>query len=159
MDRCSQISTMLILDIGDPIIETPTFSRMDLADPLLSDAYTEHPNPAGFSLLVGGQNGTEATLEDFQRMTRASLFAAYEDHGSLSGVFGPRCSKHVGLEEWRPFMVHTTPRTTNTDPVGVVFGSDLDFHDTLWDWLDVGSGVHVDITRIDVASGAALSSC
>ena len=125
----------------------------------IADQYTDHPNERDFSLVIGGANGTPTTLADFRRMMRATLFETYEDNDSVTGVFGPRCGKHVGLEAVAPFGAHTTPETTNTSPIVVTPNSAQTFHDTLWEWLDVGSGTRQDVTRIDLPTGAALSGC
>jgi len=160
MDRCSQFSTMLRLSIGaSPIIETPTFVRLDLEDNVISDQYTQHPNQAGFSLLIGGQNGTPTTLADFATLSRASLIETYDDHDSLTGMFAPRCGDHVGLENGNTFTVQTTPFTTDTVPVGILIGSFTTFEDALWDWLNLGAGVRFDIRRQDTATGASFSGC
>ena len=159
MDRCSQFSTMLRLNIGDPIIETPTFVRQDLEDSVISRQYVDHPNNKGFSLLIGGAAGTPITIADFTALMRASLYETYEDHDSMTGMFGPRCGNHVGLESLRPFAIQSTLVTTNTWPIGVLLGSAKTFHNTLWDWLNVGSGNRVGQRLIDIPTGAPLSGC
>ncbi|WP_257463321.1 hypothetical protein [Archangium lipolyticum] len=161
MDRCSQFSTMLRFNIGGvPVIETPTFVRFDLSDPVVSDQYTAHPNTEGFSLLMGGQFGTPTTLADFRVLMRATLLESYVDHDSVSGVIAPRCGQHVGLEQWRPFGLSHTPDSDETlAGMPPVFGTDTTVHDALWDWLNVGGGGRLDIRRLDRDLGAALSGC
>ena len=78
----------------------------------------------------------------------------------MSGLYGPRCGQHVGLEEWDPFFVDLTPSTTDGFPVGVLIGSNLSLHDTLWRWLNVGGGGRVRIRRIDTdLFGTVFSTC
>ena len=163
MDRCNYFSTQLILSLGGtPIITTPTFARFDLQDNVVRKTFTQHPNDRGFSLLIGGPTGTPTTIDDFAKVVRASLVDAYHDHDSLTGVFAPRCGKHVGLENTHTFAVQTTPDTSDNDfgPVGMLIGSTSTFHDALWTWLSVGSGTRTPIRRLDTSvAGTSLSGC
>ncbi len=171
MDRCNYFSTQLILNllggvhpITTPIISTPTFVRFDLADNVVRKNFTQHkpPTDAGYSLFIGGPTGTQTTIDDFAYVVRASLLDAYDDHDSLTGVFAPRCGKHVGLENTHTFAVQTTPDTSDNDFgfVGVVIGSTTTFHDALWTWLSVGSGTRTPIRRLDTSvAGTSLSGC
>ncbi len=165
MDRCSQISTMLRLNIGgSPIIETPTFVRFDLEDSVLRKRYTDHPNSEGYSLLIGGPSGTPTTRDDFAFLSRASLLEIYDDHDSVSGVIAPRCGDHVGLEDTHTFAAKLTPDFIKRSwgPISgmLAVGSDTTVHDALWDWLNVGGGGRVDIRRFDTdAPGSHFSTC
>ncbi len=162
MDRCSQFSTMLRFSIGGtPVIETPTFVRFDLADPVIDDQYVDHPNERGYSLIVGGQLGTPATPQDFRVLMRASLLESYIDHDSVSGVIAPRCAQHVGLETGVPFGFSLTPDSDETlgSPPPLVPATDITVHDALIYWLNVGGGGRLDIRRLDADLGAALSTC
>ncbi|MEZ4314793.1 MAG: pectin acetylesterase-family hydrolase, partial [Polyangiaceae bacterium] len=163
MDLCSQFSTLLEFSIGGaPVIETPTFVRFDLSDPVISDEFTDHPNKGGFGLLIGGPNGTPTTLQDFRVMMRASLLEAYIDHDAVSGVIAPRCGQHVGLEDSQTFGFKLTPDTDETfTPPALVVGTDTTVHDAIWDWLNVGGGgSRIDIRRLDTDQvGVRFSTC
>lgn len=163
MDRCSQFSTMLRFSIGGtPVIETPTFVRVDLDDPVISGLFTDHPNEGGFSLLLGGSAGTPTTLQDFTVLTRASLLESFLDHDAVSGVIAPRCGQHVGLEDWNTFMVKLTPDTDESvSPPALVVGSDMTVHDALVQWLNVGGGgSRVDTRLLDTdAVAGSFSTC
>lgn len=162
MDICSEFSSLLLINPGAPLIETPTFVRFDLSDSVVSDVFTQHPNREDFSLLVGGWQGTPATIQDFREMARASLLEVYDDRDVVSGLIAPRCGKHVGLENGTTFMVDVTPDTDEAfSPPALVAGSGTTAHDALWTWLDVGSpGPRVDIRRLDTDfAGARFSTC
>lgn len=90
LDRCSLRSTVPRLNSGGaPLVETPTFVRMDIADNVISKRWTLHPNPLGFSLLVGGHNGTLTDTADFRRLMRETLVQLYDEQDTVSGVVGP----------------------------------------------------------------------
>lgn len=161
MDRCSQFSTMLRLNIGGaPIIETETFARVDLSDTVLKRRYTDHPNPHGFSLLIGGQSGTQINTDDFVVLMRQTLKELYDDHDSVTGVIAPRCGQHVGLEDTHTFGVKTTPDTDDTvSPMVEVPYTQTTVHDAIWDWLNLG-GRRVAIRRLDTDDpGVRFSVC
>lgn len=153
MDRCSIMSTVLILNAGGgPLIETPTFVRVDLDDPVLSQGWSQQPNPLGFSLLVGGPNGSPTTAADFRSLTRETLVRLYDDHDSVTGVIGPRRARHVGLEETVTFRCTVVRDTVDTTPFGIVPGTAQTVHGALWEWLNLG-GPHLSGRRLDRGSG------
>jgi hypothetical protein len=159
MNNCTSTSTMLRMNLATgPVIETPTFVRLDLIDPALFKFYAGEAE-GDFQLLIGGANGDIPEIEDFAVIMRASLFDVYEDNAALTGMFAPRCGQHVALGTNHPFWNQTTPRTTNTDPITVLANSQLDFQETLWHWLAIGLGARDDIARIDRATGIPLSGC
>lgn len=139
MDRCSIMSTVLRLNYGGvPLVETPTFVRVDLDDPVLSQGWSQHPNPLGFSLLAGGANGTPTTAASFRGLTRETLVELYDDQDTVTGVIGPRHAKHVGLEDSVAFGCTVVRDTTDATPFGVVSGTAATVHDALWEWLNLG---------------------
>jgi hypothetical protein len=87
-------------------IETPTFVRSDLTDPLGLDTYV------GWGLLASGYDVAVAT---------AALFPTLP---ADFGWFGDHCNVHVKLES--PGFARTTIRA----------GSGLTFHDQLSNWVD-----------------------
>ena len=161
MDRCTQLSTMLRLNIGGvPIIETETFVRVDLYDEVLKKKYIEHPNGHGFSLLTGGQSGTPISLDNFAALMRQTLKELYDDHDSVTGVIGPKCGQHVGIENSHAFGVKTTPDTDETvTPRVEIAGTQTTVHDAVWDWLNLG-GSPVALRRLDTDdAGVVFSVC
>jgi hypothetical protein len=159
MDRCNQFSTMLTGTIaGAPIISTPTFSRFDLIDNLIRDQYTQHPNDRGYSLLIGGMNGTPIDPNDYAVLSRATLLETWLVGAPLTGVFAPRCGDHVGLENDAVFAAVTTPDTDDVNMASLMNPSN--FHDALLLWLNVGVGVRLDTRYLDTsAPGAGFSAC
>ena len=161
MDRCSQFSTMLRLNIGGvPIIETETFARVDLSDTVLKKRYIEHPNPHGFSLLIGGQSGTQINTDDFVVLMRQTLKELYDDHDSVTGLIAPKCGQHVGLEDGHTFFFKATPDTDDTaTPRVEIPGTQTTVHDAIWDWLNLG-GSPVALRRLDTDDpGVRFSVC
>lgn len=149
MDRCSIMSTVLLLNNGGaPLIDTPTFVRVDLDDPVISQGWSQHPNPLGFSLLAGGANGTPTTAANYRALTRATLVQLFDDQGSVSGVVGPRGSGHVGLEDALAFGCTVVRDTADTFPWPTISGTAETVHDALWEWINVG-GPRVPARRLD----------
>ncbi|MBL8944265.1 MAG: hypothetical protein JNK45_13995 [Myxococcales bacterium] len=164
MDRCEFMPVLFTLNSGNAgLIETPTFVRLDLADNVLSDVYTQHPNKFGTSVVIGpGFAAPTTTISDFIRVARATLIGVFDDHDSVTGLFAPRCGAHVGLEDGPAFGLHTTPDTDEAfSPPMEIAGTDMTFHDALWEWLNVGGGgTRVDLRRVDTDEpGVAFSGC
>lgn len=161
MDRCSQISTLLRLNLGGvPLIETPTFVRFDLEDSVVRKFYVQQPNLMGVSMLIGGLAGTPVTVDDYAVLARETLLELYDDHDSVTGVIAPRCGQHVGLEDTYTFGVALTPDTDEAFvPPALVIGTDSTVHDALWDWVNPG-GTVVPSRRLDTDEpGNAFSGC
>ena len=161
MDRCSQASSLLGGNDGvDPLIETETFVRVDLADSVIRRRFTQQPNMGGFSMIMGGPLGAAPTTDDFAMLMRRTLVELYVDADSVTGVFGPRCGQHVGLESNRQFGVVTTPDTDDlvTPPTPIV-GTVSTFNTALWNWFNVGGAIqptrHVDTDGV----GLSFSGC
>lgn len=162
MDRCSLISLLLLLNVGGaPIIETETFVRVDLEDSVLGKGVVQHPNPAGTSIIVGGANGTPATPDDFVSLMRDTLVALYDDHDTVTNVFGPRCGQHVGLESTTAFASMTTPDTDDAaSPPSLIVGTDSNLHDAIVEWLNLGGVGFVSNRRLDTDDPAGgFSGC
>jgi Pectinacetylesterase len=163
MDRCDIAPVLFSLNTGGiPMIETPTFVRVDLEDNVLSDFYTQSPNDLDVSVLIGpGFGAPRTTIDDFARMMRASVLMAYDDHDSVTGVFAPRCGDHVGLEAGNTFGVQTVPDTDDAVPRVEIPLTAITFEDALWEWLNVGGGgTRVDIRRLDTdETGNSFSGC
>lgn len=146
IDVCTHMSTLLTeLDGGGhPLIETESFIRVDLEDPSISDPFTD-PWPGGGHLTVG-LAGAPTTMAEFTVLMRQTLRELYPNpNNNVSGVFGPRCGKHVGLEETAPFALHSTPDTVRP-PGGVwaAIGAPTTFHNSLVDWLLPSGQRHLD---------------
>ena len=146
IEVCTYMSTLLTrLDAGNlPLIETESFIRVDLEDPSNSGSFTD-PWPGGGHLTVGSA-GAPTTVADFTVLMRQTLRELYPNpNNHVSGVFGPRCGQHVGLEDTAAFAVHSTPDTVRP-PAGVwtAVGATTTFHDALVDWLLVLGQRHLD---------------
>ena len=143
LDRCSYNGVILRLqDGGVPFIETPTFIRLDLEDGVVSSRWTDM-GPSGERLMIG-QFGRPTTRDDFTVLARESLVELHNAVGTpVTGVFGPRCGMHVGLESERPFTAHVTPHTVQL--VGGAWVATIapsSAHDALWAWYATGAPVH-----------------
>lgn len=150
---CAHFSSLLQLaPLGPPLIETDTFIRLDMQDPVKARRYIEEW-PNGERMKVGQFGGRNATRDDFTLAMHASLdFYFKHSFNNVTGVFGPRCSKHVGLAEDPPFAAHGTFDTdsTVTPPVSIA-GTDANFHDALWDWLNIGGATTVSQRVLDTS--------
>ncbi len=154
MDRCSIMSTVLRLNYGGvPLIETPTFVRVDLNDPVISQGWSQHPNPLGFSLIAGGANGTPTTAATYRALTRETLVELFDDGDTVTGVIGPRGGLHVGLENNVAFACTVARDTNDAAPFGIVPGTAASVHDALFEWLNLG-GPRLPSRRLDRSAGA-----
>ncbi|MEL6189429.1 MAG: hypothetical protein AAFU79_32805, partial [Myxococcota bacterium] len=102
-----------------PFLSHPVFLRLDLQDPLVGRVFLE-PLDNGACLRKGPGLLPPRTDEgDFVRIMRATL---EELSGSVlsrvTGVFGPRCGRHVGLENGPAYLQHRTPDTVGAAAVG-----------------------------------------
>ena len=157
MDRCTRTSKLLKLNSGGaPLIATPTFVRQDLEDDTLSRNFTSPPG--GVTVLFGGSSGTALTLEDYAVLMRETLVRLYDDHDSVSGVYGPRCGKHVGLTRLLALGVDATPDTDQAYAPPLITTTATTFHDALVGWFGP-SGTFVDTRLLDSDTGSPNSSC
>ena len=147
LDRCSYFGPLLTLKYGGvPLLETETFIRLDLEDGVV-DKKWDGGWPTGEQLMVG-QFGRFTTEDDFTVLARESLEQLFTDPtNSVTGVFGPRCGQHVGLEANIPFGLHTTP---DTMPAWVAVSAAQNAHDAIWDWYTNPLGVHRTLDTGDV---------
>ena len=127
MDRCMSFSTLLTLTDagGAPLIDTESYIRIDLEDPNNAQMWNG-AWPTGEQLTVTSA-GPATTAFDALVLTRETLLELYpHPDNNVSGVFGPRCGKHVGLENSQVFFAHKLPNPP-TGPVSV--------YDGLGQWL------------------------
>jgi hypothetical protein len=151
MDRCNNFSSLLLLNYGGvPLIETPTFMRLDLMDSVIAKQWTQ-VWPDGVTRLLAGQFGPPTDLRDHLQAARETLELLYADHDSVSGVFGPRCGKHVGLEDRVAYALDEAPDTDiTTPPPTAIFGTDSTAHEAIWNWLNIaGGGIPLDTHVLD----------
>ena len=149
LEFCAHFQPLLQLaPTGVPLIETDTFVRVDLQDPLLARRFSDPWPEGGERMLVGKVGGRHATRDDFiDSMHDTMEFIHSWSSNNVSGVFGPRCTKHVGLMENTPFANHETPNTDSTPAPPVSIGAPLNFHDALSTWVNV-AGAAVTNTRV-----------
>ena len=147
LDRCSYFGTVLWLRNGGvPFIETETFIRLDLEDGVKAKQW-DRAWPGGERLMVG-QFGRVTTEDDFTTLSRETLEQLYnEPLTGVTGVYGPRCGQHVGLESNTAFALHTTP---DTMPAWVAISASQNVHDAIWDWYTNPLGVHRTLDTGDV---------
>ncbi len=151
LDRCSYLSLLLTLNIGGtPIIETETFVRFDLEDGVATKPWQGVWPDGVTQLMVGGQNGRYTTIEDHTQAVRETLVELYDDHDTVTGVFGPRCAQHVGLENTSAYALHMTPHTDiTTDPPTAITGTESTAHDAIVQWLNIGGGATIPVLILD----------
>ena len=164
MERCTLPSRLLMgYDGPSPYVQQPIFIRHDLEDAVLASWFIDEVNPDGDTVLFSGPMGLPVTLDDYARMMRQTLRRLHNNGDPVSGVFGPRCGSHVGLERAVPYWVVTTPDTVLnpfTREFIDVFGTTTTFHDALWSWFDPGGTGIVPIRRLDSPQvGGAFSGC
>jgi hypothetical protein len=146
LDRCSLKIMALTLGLNaDPLVETESFVRLDLEDGSVSKRWTQEW-PTGGRLLIGGSSGRETTRDDFTVTMRETLVDLYNGSNSnVTGIFAPRCAKHVGLESQQAYADHLTP---NSSPLiggwTAAWGTEQSFRDTLWDWYTQGPRRYID---------------
>lgn len=147
LDRCSLMGPLLTLRYGGvPLVETETFIRLDLEDGVISKPFNKAWS-TGEQLMVG-QFGRATTPDDFTVLIRESLEQLYSDPlNSVTGVFGPRCAEHVGLESNVPFGLQTTPDTV---PAWSAVSVSQSAHDAIWDWYTNPLGVFRTLDTGDV---------
>jgi hypothetical protein len=151
MDRCSHLSTLLWLNYGGvPLIETPTFVRLDLEDGVVSKQWTG-VWPNGVTRLLVGQFGRPTTRDDFTQAVRESLEELYTHGNSVTGVFGPRCGQHVGLEAGAPYALDRTPDTNiSVSPPVAIPGTESTARGAIVRWLNIaGGGVPAPVHVLD----------
>jgi len=127
MDRCLSFSTLLTLKDGanKPLIATRSYIRIDLEDPNNARMW-DGAWPGGEQLTLGNL-GPPTDPYDALVLTRETLLQLYPNPANnVSGTFGPRCRKHVGLEDSQVFSSHKLPNPV-VGPISV--------HDGLSQWL------------------------
>jgi Pectinacetylesterase len=157
---CMSSSWLLRLAYGSvPIITTPTFLRMDLEDPALSQ-WIIGPNPDGDEVTIGN-GGPTPTLQQYTEMIRETMVRLAADGETEISVHAPRCGQHVGLEHIAAFSSWDTDDTSDPPPPPARTGRGVakTFRDALWLWFDPG-GAFDDDRRIDSDEpGVDFSSC
>jgi hypothetical protein len=155
LEECVSPSKLLLSEAGGlPMVETPTFVRMDLQDNVLSHWYTDLVNPDGDTVVMGGSGGPTPTIDDYAAMMRDTMV---ELHATTDvSVHAPKCGVHVGLELENPFYEMTTPDSTDV-AIPVDAGNDATVHDAIFDWFDLSL---TDVRRIDTDEpGVSFSFC
>jgi hypothetical protein len=83
-------------------------------------------------------------------MSRASLLEYYDAQQPVTGVFGPRCGDHVGLDDAAAFFQTLGPDTDEAFvPPSLIPDTHVDFHESLYAWLDVGVPGQAPVRRLD----------
>ena len=96
LELCTLPSRVLSRDDGvNPVIQTPTFVRLDLEDAVLSQWFIADPNPDGDAVVHAGPAGAAVTLDDYASMARDTLARLYSAGDPVSGVYGPRRSARL----------------------------------------------------------------
>lgn len=161
-DLCTHIAPLLegyaVGPVGFvPLIETDTFVRFDLEDEVVSRNFTNHPSLKTGISLFNGLEGRDTNLDDFVALTRETLIGFYDNADPVSGVFAPRCSTHVGLEE-NGFFDNLTKDVFEFGGVWFpVLLSESNAHDAIRDWFNPGGSI-VPKRRIDGPDGS-FSTC
>lgn len=163
LEICTSSSWLLRLALGGvPIVQTPTFLRMDLEDPVLSQWITG-PNPDGHDVRMGN-NGPVPTLQDYTEMMRETMVQLAADPQTDISVHAPRCGQHVGLEHGNAFGGWTTDDTSDVLP-RVPQLMDETLRDALWLWFNPGGAFvrdrRIDSDEVDPITGTPIdySSC
>jgi hypothetical protein len=119
-------------------ISAPFFHRMDLQDANGIDSYTHifYPNPPYPSGLAESRFAQDIAVQLTDIGNFATVLAPryVNELNAISGdpqwlhpgVFGPRCTSHMGLPFQNSFFQQAVP-----DAAGVLHS----YHDTLWQWV------------------------
>ncbi len=131
---CSHISGLLHGEdtSGAPFIETPTFLRLSLTDSVSWNASRNilvTPDPSGVGFVP-------IDIDTFAHVMRDSLLDLYDNTTPVTGLFAPRCGKHVGFSIHEPFFLDTTEDVTESAAgVFTAQGVTSTTHDALGEWL------------------------
>lgn len=115
-----------------PFLDHPVFVRLDLQDALMGRFFLDTFDN-GACLRKGTGSSSPRTNEgDFVRIMKATMEELNVSVSSrVTGVFGPRCGKHVGLENGAAYFQHRTPDTLGTH---ALVGTDSSFAEALEAW-------------------------
>lgn len=123
------------------------------------------PWTGGFPGLEVLRNTNTTTMDDHILVLNDSLVELYDDTNSVTGVFAPRCGNHVGLEKNNPFQGHVTAHyqfsTIPPFPMpvyGPVAGSESNFEQALYDWLNLSDAAPSPLIVVDSKFAAITSS-
>lgn len=109
--RTIQIGPPFGFSLFLPYVSQPVFLRVDLEDRATRRFYGQILDDGACFRKGSGASPPRTTQVDFTPVARASMEELYTSNSPVTGIFGPRCGQHVGLEDNRAYASHTTPDT------------------------------------------------
>jgi hypothetical protein len=131
-----------------PAISTDTYVRMDLQDPVLSRPWLDG------TAVIGSGGTTALTIAEYRTLMRGTLVNLYNTAPAVTGAYGPRCDRHVGIEDTEATGIDVTPDYVLFPPT---IGPSSTMHDALSAWWNAGS--ITPIRHIDWGIFIPLSTC